>query len=194
MVRRTTWILLGVFAAAALLYFGGIRLAAGSPEATPTELPGSPWSLLAEQVESIRVTDLSASDLVVVKRDPTEGWRMLAPALSAAEAGRIEAALASALAPTVRQTLAAGADLGPYGLDPARFRLTLLMVDGTSRSIDVGDLDPTGSVYYARLPGEGRILMVSRFSLEDLLTLVAVPPYPVPTETPGADPGLTPVP
>ena len=192
MVRRTTWILLGAFAVVVLAYAGWRRFAPAPAEATPTMGPESPWSISPEQVESIRLTDLSDPALVVLRRDLEAGWRMLAPAIGGADAGRVEAALTAVLAPVVAQTLDTPTDLEPFGLSPAHYRMTLLMVDGTAHSMDVGAVDPTGSVYYVRVPGDGRVLMVSRFSLEDLLGLLGTPPYPLPTETPAPAASETP--
>jgi len=192
MVRRTTWILLGAFAVVVLAYAGWRRFAPAPAVATPTAGPESPWSISPEQVESIRLTDLSDPALVVLRRDLEAGWRMLAPAIGGADAGRVEAALTAVLAPVVAQTLDTPTDLEPFGLSPAHYRMTLLMVDGTAHSMDVGAVDPTGSVYYVRVPGDGRVLMVSRFSLEDLLGLLGTPPYPLPTETPAPAASETP--
>ena len=192
MVRRTTWILLGAFAVVVLAYAGWRRFAPAPADATPTAGPESPWSIWPEQVESIRLTDLSNPAVVVLRRDLETGWRMLAPAIGGADAGRVEAALTAVLAPVVAQTLDTPTDLGPFGLSPAHYRMTLLMVDGTAHSMDVGAVDPTGSVYYVRVPGDGRVLMVSRFSLEDLLGLLGTPPYPLPTETPAPAASETP--
>ncbi len=184
MIRRTTWILLGVLAAAVLAYTGWQRYAPAEADATPTVVTESVWSLLPEQVESVRLTDLADPRVVVVVRDVEQGWRMQAPAVGSADAGRIEAALAGVLAPPIQQSLDAPADLEPFGLAPAHYRVTLLLGDGTARSMDVGAVDPTGAVYYVVVPGEERVLMVSRFSLEDLLGLLASPPYSLPRETP----------
>jgi hypothetical protein len=191
MVRRTTWILLGAFVVVLAAYAGWQRFAPAPVEALPTAGPQSPWSVSPEQVDSIRLTGLADPAVVVVRRDPETGWRMLAPAVGEADAGRIEAALTSVLAPVVAQVLDSAEELVPFGLSPAMYRLTLLMVDGTARSMDVGAVDPTGSVYYAQVPGEARVLMVSRFSLEDLLGLLEAPPYPLPTETTPPAPGAT---
>jgi hypothetical protein len=184
MIRRTTWILLGVLAAAVLAYTGWQPYAPAEADATPTVVTESVWSLLPEQVESVRLTDLADPRVVVVVRDVEQGWRMQAPAVGSADAGRIEAALAGVLAPPIQQSLDAPADLEPFGLAPAHYRVTLLVGDGTARSMDVGAVDPTGAVYYVVVPGEERVLMVSRFSLEDLLGLLASPPYSLPRETP----------
>jgi hypothetical protein len=191
MVRRTTWILLGAFAVVVLAYAGWRRFAPAPAEATPTAGQESPWSISPEQVESIRLADLSDPAVVVLQRDLETGWRMLAPAIGGADAGRVEAALTAMLAPVVAQALDPGTDLEPFGLSPAQYRMTLLMVDGTAHSMDVGAVDPTGSVYYVQVPGDGRVLMVSRFSLEDLLGLLETPPYPLATETPAIAPAAS---
>lgn len=188
MVRRSTWILLGVLAATVVVYAGWQRFAPAPALATPTGAPASPWAVLPEQVESIRIANLAQPAVVVAKRDPQEGWHMLAPEVGAADVGRIEAALAGVLAPSVRQTIDGETDLESFGLAPAHYRLTLLLVDGTARSMDVGALDPTGSGYYAQVPGEDRVLLVNRFSLEDLLGMTESPPYPLATETPAVEP------
>jgi hypothetical protein len=193
-VRRSTWILLAALAVVAAAYLGWSRYAPPPLEATPTATPESPWQLAAEQVDSIRISDLSRSVVFAGTRDPEQGWRMLSPEVGGADTGRVEAALAGILAPVIRQSLAAGVALEPYGLAPAQFRVTLLLADGTTHSMDIGRVDPTGSVYYAMLPGDGRVLMVSRFSLEDLLGLVAEPPYPPPAETPSMAPDAPPTP
>src|SRR3972149_11378048 len=105
MVRRRTWILLGAFAVVVLAYAGWRRFAPAPADATPTAGPESPWSISPEQVESIRLTDLSDPALVVLRRDLEAGWRMLAPAIGGADAGRVEAALTAMLAPVVAQTI-----------------------------------------------------------------------------------------
>jgi hypothetical protein len=95
-------------------------------------------------------------------------------------------ALAGMLAPAVRQSLEHPGDLADFGLAQPQAQVTVIMVDGTSRSLDVGSLDPTGSVYYVRLAEGGTVDMVSRYSLDDLLGLIQDPPYPAPTATPSS--------
>jgi hypothetical protein len=167
-----------------LAYFGWQRFGPAQAETTPTLGPDSPWSLAPEQVDTIRLTDPGGAAVVVLQRDPDQGWRMRAPAMGEADAGRIEAALTAVLAPVVAQAMESPEELEPFGLRPPQIRLTLLLADGTALSMDVGAIDPTGSVYYTQVQGDGRLLMISRFSLEDLLGLLGAPPFPLPTGTP----------
>ncbi len=109
---------------------------------------------------------------------------MSAPRTGEADAGRIEMALAGMLAPAVHQSVEDPGDLAEFGLAQPQARVTFIMVDGTSRSLEVGSLDPTGSVYYVRLAEASAVDMVSRYSVDDLLGLIKDPPYPAPTATP----------
>src|SRR3972149_2498379 len=122
MVRRMPWIMLGAFSVVVLAYAGWRRFAPAPAEATPTAGPESPWSISPEQVESIRLTDLADPAVVVLQRDLEAGWRMLAPAIGGADAGRIEAALTAMLAPVVAQAIDPAPGLEPFGLPPGRAR------------------------------------------------------------------------
>ncbi len=186
MIRRTTWILLGFLVLVGIGY-AVLQQGAGTPaageQASPTE---DLWTLVAEQVDTVRLVDPASHALVVVRRDPQSGWRMVAPRIGEADAGRIEMALAGILAPAVRQSLEEPGNLADFGLAQPQAQITVIMVDGSSRSLDVGSLDPTGTVYYVRLADAGAVDMVSRYSMDDLLGLIQDPPYPVPTGTPSA--------
>src|SRR3989304_7901743 len=107
MVRRTTWILLGVLAFVAIGYAAWRRTAAPTPEAEPTTTAGNLWNLSADQVDSVRLVDQTDRGLLVVQRDPQSGWRVLAPRTGEADAGRIEFTLAWLLAPAIPESLEA---------------------------------------------------------------------------------------
>jgi len=184
MVRRSTWLLLAALAVSILGYLAWQRSAETGSDIQPESPPEFVWSVLAEDVRAVRVVDLVAGRVFVVRREAETGWRMVAPAIAEADAGRVEAAVAGVLSPSIRQSLPESDDLAAYGLAPAAYRVSLFLSDGTVKSIDVGSLDPTGSVYYVQAPGDPRILMITRFSLEDLLGLVAEPPLVEPTATP----------
>ena len=191
MVRRTTWILLGVLALAAIGY--AVWRPTGTPSSgvEPTTTAENLWILNADQLEIVRLVDQTDGGLLVVQRDPQSGWRMLAPRIGEADAGRIELAVAWLLAPAIRESLENPGDLAPFGLDPPQAEVTVILRDGSSRSLDVGRLDPTGSVYYVRLPESSIVAMVSRYGVDDLLGLIEDPPYLPETPTPEGSPSET---
>src|SRR3990172_2359922 len=184
MIRRTTWILLGFLVIASIGYAVSRQMGAKAPAGEPAAPTESLWNLIAEQVDSVRLVDPTSGRLIVIRRDPQSGWRMSAPRSGEADAGRIELALAGLLAPAIRETLADPGDLAAFGLAPPQARITVIMIEGTSRSLDVGSLDPTGSVYYVRLTEGSELDMVSRFSMDDLLGLIQDPPYAPSMATP----------
>jgi len=194
MVRRTTWILLGVLAVVAVAYGLWRRASAQKVDAEPTAAPVQLWSLTADQIETLRLVNLSSGRLLVVRRDPLAGWQMTAPRIVEADSGRIEMALGWLLAPDVRQSLEDPGDLSAFGLEPPQARLTVLLKDGASRTLEVGRIDPTGSVYYVRLPGGSAVALVSRYGVDDLLGLIEDPPYLPATPTPSAAPQATAMP
>lgn len=184
MIRRTTWILLGVLAVVAVGYAALGRLSPAESDqatATPEE---TVWTLAGEEIESFRVVDPAESRVVLLARDPEAGWRLLAPAIGPADAGRVEMALASLLSPRVRQRLEEPEDPQAFGLDPVARTVTVFLKDGTTRTLEIGAVDPTGSVYYVRRQGEAGLLLVARFSLDEVLGLLAEPPVSEPTATP----------
>ncbi len=183
MIRRTTWILLAVLAAAIGGYLALRQPPAGLelPLPTPQE---TAWTLSAEQVVSFRVLDRASASVVVLKRDSVEGWRMLAPAVGPADPGRVEMTLASLLAPPVRQRLAEPEDPAAFGLDLPGRSVTIFLADGTTATLEIGDLDPTGTVYYVRVQGASGILLLTRFGLDDVIGLLSDPPFPPATPTP----------
>lgn len=191
MIRRTTWVLLGALAVVVVGFVALGRLSpAGSDEATATPAE-TVWTLAGEEIESFRVVDRVEGKLVVLARDPEHGWRMLAPSIGPADAGRVEMALASLLSPRVRQRLGGPEDLQVFGLDPVGKSVTVFLQDGTTRTLEIGDVDPTGSVYYVRRQGEADLLLVARFSLDEVLGFLAEPPVSEPTATPSLDPAAT---
>ena len=184
MVRRTTRILLGVLGLTALGYAAWQWSGAPTSDVEPTAAAVQLWNLNADQVETVRIVGPRDGNLLVVRRDPASGWRMLAPRIAQADAGRIELALEWLLAPPIRDALEEPGDLASFGLQPPQARLTVIFEDGRSRSLDIGALDPTGSVYYVRLPENPQVAMVSRYGVDDLLGLIEDPPYTPETPTP----------
>jgi len=194
MVRRTTWVLLGALGLAAIGYAALGQAGTQSSEVEPTAAAENLWNLNADQVDTVRLVDRTNGGLLVVQRDPQSGWQMLAPRIGEADAGRVELAVAWLLAPEIRDSLENPGDLATFGLNAPQAVVTLILVDGSSRSLEIGRLDPTGSVYYVRLPESEALAMVSRYGVDDLLGLIEDPPYLAETPTPEGSPGESDVP
>ena len=180
MVRRSTWILLAVLGVLAVGFAVWQRT-----QRTGTEEPPAGnetlWDIPTDQIQSVRVQNLSTGDFVLVRRDPELGWKLVAPDPGPGDSGRIEMGVASLASLRIRQRFDRPSNLDGFRLNPPSDRLTLILADGTSRSIEIGGTDPTGTVYYVRLPGTPEVLMVGRSTLEEALGWLAERPAAQPT-------------
>lgn len=187
MVRRSTWILLGLLAAAALAF---VLWPSADPAGEEELVPETEtiWDVASQDIASILVVDLVGGAVIAVQRDPEVGWRLQSPAGVPAESGQVEMAAASLASPGIVQRVTGPEGLEAFGLAPADYRLTLIMSDGTARAAEIGSIDPTGSAYYVRLPESEDVLLMSRYVLEGPLGWLkdglAAEPTLAPTGTP----------
>lgn len=187
MVRRPTWILLGVLAVVALATFAwpAARPAVEDEALPPVE---ALWDVPSDEIDSVRVVDLASGAVLLARRDADVGWRLQSRGGSPADSGRVEMGVASLDSPGIVQRLAEPEAPESFGLDPAAYRVSLFLGDGSARSVDIGRIDPTGSAYYVRLPGAADVLLVSRYMLDDVLGWLGDLPIAEPTAVPSGTP------
>ncbi|HLO18017.1 MAG TPA: DUF4340 domain-containing protein [Anaerolineales bacterium] len=176
MIRRSTVVYLVLLLVLAGAYYylktrekpADIALTAEpSPEASYlfTSAEGTP--------SSIRIKS-KAGSTVEVTRGADKAWALTQPTEAKAEQGAAEAA-ASQIA-TLR-ILDKVNDVDPkiVGLDIPEYVLTLKFTSG-ERTVDIGVLTPTESGYYVR-DTAGKIVIVSKDSIDSLISLLDNPPY-----------------
>jgi Domain of unknown function (DUF4340) len=183
MIRKTTWILLAVFGVSILgaVLWSGRQASQGEADATPTVVPA--WQVDSASIRSIRLEDLATGTVVEVERHPEEAWHLLQPTSGPADVGRVERAATWLASPQPRAVLPASDDLQAFGLDQPAKRISLTLEDGSQKQLDVGRTDPTGSVVYARVPDSSDVLLMSKFGLDEVLTLLETIPTAAPTPT-----------
>ncbi len=185
MIRRNTWITLTVFIVllgAAIWWTRSGQGAASSTEATPTQT--ALWEVEADQIVEIRVEYLSTGDTVDLERQEDGTWAVLQPAEGTVTEARVQQALDWLAAPRPRTTIADPADLLDFGLTEPVSRVTIRLADGDERVFEVGAEAPTGTTQYVRLPGQASVLVVSKYSLDGVLSLLEdVLPTPTATQT-----------
>jgi hypothetical protein len=183
MIRRSTWIMLVVFA---VVLAGGVFWSrrAQTDAAEPLPTPEALWSYDEGQVQGLRLEDLKAGKVVEVHRDPDVAWKMTQPDEEPADAGRVEQAVTWLRSPSVSRVLTGQQDLAPFGLADPTTRVTLLLQDGSTQSFDVGAPTGIAGSTYIRVAGADAIQVVSGYSLDDVTGLLADPPVLQPTSTP----------
>lgn len=194
MIRRSTWMLLAVFALllGATILWTRARPAPGeSPAAGATPTWAPLWSVQASEIVGLRLEDRETGTVVELRRgDEVVPWRMVLPEQGPADAGRVEWAVNSLLSPRPRGGIPAPADLEPFGLaSPAR-QVTVYFQGNVSKSLAFGRISPTGGVFYVAVPGQGDVVLLNEISVSDVLSLLDSLPYP-PTPTPSETPSPT---
>lgn len=182
MIRRPTWILLGVFGLALGIawYFQRLPNDSGG-DATPTEGVTFLFATQANPIVTLRISD-SVGNVVSVNKDVEGNWSLIEPESSEADQGRIEAAVMQAEGLRILSTLEAQPDLKVIGLDPPVYRLQVTLEDGQHQNAFIGDLTPTGSGYYGHLDG-GQLQVLNKFNVDAILEILDEPPL-APTPTP----------
>lgn len=195
MIKRNTWFLLALLAALAglALYLkykpetdASDKDAASLATATPIE------RIFPSESEIVNLSiESREGEIVRVERTP-DGWILTKPVSAKANQGAVEAAISQAAALSITARL----DLAPVdiGLISPAYIITVELNNGEAVRLEVGDLTPTGTGYYARKDG-GNILVINKYGLDALLDMLETPPYaetptpsPTPTETPTPTP------
>lgn len=182
MIRRTTWILIGLLAAAVV---GALAWTRRTPPAetdlTPT--PQAIWEVDSASIRSIRIEDLESGTVVEVERNPEEAWHLVQPTPGPADAGRVERGATWLALPRPTSVLHDVEDLAAFGLDKPSKRIVVVFQDGSSKELNIGRTDPTGSVVYVQEPESRDILLIRRFGLDEVLGLLDPIPLAAPTAT-----------
>jgi len=182
MIRRTTWILIGLLAAAVV---GALAWTRRTPPAetdlTPT--PAAIWEVDSASIQSIRLEDAVSGSVVEVERNPEEAWHLVQPTPGPADAGRVERSAAWLALPRPAGVLRDVEDLAAFGLDEPAIKIVVVFQDGSRKELNIGHTDPTGSVVYVQEPDSRDILLIRRFGLDEVLGLLDPIPLAAPTAT-----------
>jgi hypothetical protein len=123
---------------------------------------------------SIRI-ESKTGETVEVARDAENTWVLTLPIKAKADQAASEAAASQI---TTMEILDSVPEIDPkiVGLDVPQYVLTIKFTGGVERIVDVGVITPTESGYYVRDP-EGKVVIVSKSSVDALLGLLSNPPY-----------------
>jgi hypothetical protein len=143
---------------------------------------------------------------VGVARDGEAAWVLTKPEGAEADPGMAEAAASQAATLEFVTEIENTSDLSVFGLDTPSHIIKIKFEDGSTRTLEIGDVTPSSSGYYARMDGQ-RLVIVGLDGIDALLFLVDFPPYlntptptaeatstPLPTETPAPTAEATPTP
>lgn len=199
MIRKTTWVVLLVFA----LLAGSVFLWQRSQEekaaqATPEAMATAEKQYLFDiegEVASLRIEQVGQKSIELVK-DEAGQWTLTGSSAGALDSAAMDGIIGQLSTLPLVGTLQTIPELQDLGLSTPSYRILVVQKDGKQLTASVGKMTPTGSGYYV-LSSDRRVYIANEFSLKSILDLVENPPYP-PTPYPqptGETPGVeTPVP
>ena len=187
MIRRSTWIVLGVALALVLSYLLWQRYQANKApealEATPTTAPIVSLFDLGDLFVTGITFSRADGQTVVVQRDTATGqWSMPdvpAETVDTFLIGTVAGQLFSMRVDRVLETTQSQAALG---LDAPAYTIQLTLQDGRQQVLRVGDVTAIGTGYYVQLDDQAPAI-VAKADLDAVLGILDNPPL-LPTSTP----------
>jgi hypothetical protein len=184
MVRRSTWILLGVFVLllTALLIYQNVldeepdeEINMGLGELGTVE-PVVPLFAIPEGVyiRGMKVEDREGELVEVRRSGETEPWLLIEPE-GEADQDVIERVVNQVVSLMIDEELGEEIGLETMGLETPEKILSIELSNGGTFTLSVGNVTITNSSYYVRLPGENSFV-VNKFTLDSALNWLSDPP------------------
>lgn len=179
-MKRSTWILLIIFAAIVGLFFYLNRQGGASQDDVELEAENSqPVEFLFTDESGVSLgINISDTDgnFVEIARNQDGVWMLKQPTESEANQGMAESAASQLTSLRILSRLDLALEYA--GLVPPSYLVTVNFSSGEIFTVEIGDLTPTQSGYYARLSMGDEVLVISKSGVDSLLTLLSNPPYP----------------
>jgi len=174
-MKRSTLIVLVVFLAlvGVMLYLNQKEPATSEADVTPT----APVEFLFSDSDGLpTIIDIKSStgQQTVLERNDAGAWVLKKPIGAEADQGSAEAAASQITSLRIESKPEVAPDAA--GLVQAPYTLTVKTTSGTTKTVRIGDLTPTGIGYYAVIDDSEETLVISRTGLDALLTLLESPP------------------
>jgi hypothetical protein len=186
MIRRTTWIMLGIFGLIVLAAWY-IHNSQGRETALAIETPGLAllFPVQGSEIVALRISDANG-EVTEVRRDDTGEWTLVGLEQGQPDVGRIERAVSNASGIRILSQLETQPELSVIGLDNPLYRIAITLQGGQQLEALIGNLTAMENAYYARLSGE-RVVVANKFNLDAILEIhqdAPVIPEPEPTPEP----------
>jgi len=182
MIRRSTWILLAVFAVAlaGTWYWQRSEEKKVAEEPTPTEAK----TLLDVDINNIR--DLKIEDAqgkrLNLRKVSSGLWIMTEPERQNVDLEAVNTKIDQLTLLSALNTIQSPPTDEQIGLAAPAYKITVTNQDGKDTVLEIGEETPTQSGYYLRL--NGTVYVISKASIDALTDMLANPPIAKSTQTP----------
>ncbi len=186
MIRKSTWILLVIFAALVGLTIYLQKDKEATQELASTFPTASVKTLFsAEEGLPFRIRiESQTGEAVEVVRNADNVWVLKTPMEAAADQSLVEGAASQITSLRVLTEVQLAPEI--VGLDHPAYILKISFTGGKEHEVEIGSLTPTESGYYVRVD-RGQTVIVAKSGIDSLIGLLTSPPYaetPTPTVTP----------
>jgi hypothetical protein len=190
MIRRTTWIILGVFV---VLLGVAWYLQRNKPAAAvqPTPTPGRQYlfEIQENNIKKLEITN-NQGKRVVLARDASGVWSLQVPKAAATDVGQAESAVTQLVTLSVVNTLDATPQVDASGLANPTDVITVTMDNGPLQIAYIGKMTPIQNGYYAQLGKDGQSMVLDSNGVNALMQILDSPPI-LGTATPTGQPAIT---
>jgi hypothetical protein len=189
MIRRSTWVVLLIFALLVAGMYGWQRYQGNKAVAQPTPTfgpadmrPFSPGGTIV-----FLHVDEAGSKTVEVIRDSQGKWSLSVPGGQEADTAAIDSVVTQLESLAPARLLDQPPGLEAMGLDKPVYHLVVKTDSGEQVTADVGGLAPTQTGYYVKV-NDNTFYVIDKGSVDAIVSLAANPPV---MKTPAAQPGTS---
>jgi Domain of unknown function (DUF4340) len=186
MIRRSTWILVLIFAIVVGLAWLFQRYQGGKAESTATVIPTASLKSLYDfdnkQLDQVDILDSSGNKIGLYRDTTSNQWAVVDVPADKADAFQIESITAQLTGMKITETLDQTPPLDAIGLASPAYTITMTTSEGVQLVTYVGSPIPTGNGYYLRV-GSDPVVIVDKVAMDSILNIITNPPL-IPTPTP----------
>ncbi len=186
MVRRSTFILVLVFAIlvgfAFLFQRYQANKAANTPTGTPLATSMPVFNLGGAQVTDVQISSQAGKKIELYRDAGKSNWAITGLPAAKADALQIDKTVNPLLSLQVLDSLSQAPALDAVGLATPTYTITLTTADGQQISALIGTLNAVGTGYYLRV-GSGPVMIADNVVIDNVLNFLSQPPL-VATPTP----------
>lgn len=133
----------------------------------PDAKPGlAMWKAAPEDVVKFELSDLATGLNMTCEKEKDGGWWITKPARLEADAEQVEQTVKHLATPEIERKLDAQPDLAPFGLSPAKSRVSFTTKDGKVHAALLGRKNPMETAYFALPEGSATPWTVASWSAE----------------------------
>jgi len=186
MVRRSTWIVLGLFVVVIGFALIFERFQANKTELTATATPAAAavklYDVTNSQVNEIIIAAGGGDKIDLYRVPETSNWAITDVPVDQADAAQIDSISQQLLSLQIQETFTQTLALASIGLVTPTYTITMTTTDGNQIITEIGSPNAIGDGYYVRVDS-GPVVLVDKLVMDDVISLLTEPPM-LPTPTP----------